>query len=161
VTLDDVDSPALVVRRQQHFDLRCRTSLDFSPSRTHEEAGLTVRANESFHYDLAIQLGESGREAVLRSRVRGVSRILARHPLGEGPIEIELSATAERYTFRAGPTDALGTLGSLPTRNLCTERIQASGQNHFTGTCIGLYATGNGRPSASPADFDWFDYRPL
>jgi xylan 1,4-beta-xylosidase len=161
VTLDDVDSPALLVRRQQHFDLCCRTSLDFSPSRSHEEAGLTVRANESFHYDLAVRLEESGREAVLRSRVRGVSRILARHPLGAGPIEIELSATAERYTFRAGATDALATLGSLPTRNLCTERIEACGQNHFTGTCIGLYATGNGRPSASPADFDWFDYRPL
>lgn len=30
----------------------------------------------------------------------------------------------------------------------------------FTGVYNGLYATGNGRPAASPAHFDWFDYSP-
>ncbi|MBT2290764.1 hypothetical protein J7E73_16815 [Paenibacillus albidus] len=29
----------------------------------------------------------------------------------------------------------------------------------FTGVVIGLYATGNGRPSGTPARFDWFEYR--
>jgi len=28
----------------------------------------------------------------------------------------------------------------------------------FTGVFFGLYATGNGRQSAAPADFDWFEY---
>ena len=28
----------------------------------------------------------------------------------------------------------------------------------FVGTYVGLYATGNGAPSATPAAFDWFDY---
>ena len=30
----------------------------------------------------------------------------------------------------------------------------------FTGVFIAMYATGNGIRSASPAHFDWFDYRP-
>jgi alpha-N-arabinofuranosidase len=28
----------------------------------------------------------------------------------------------------------------------------------FTGVYFGLYATGNGQPSAAEAHFDWFDY---
>ena len=30
----------------------------------------------------------------------------------------------------------------------------------FTGVMMGLYATGNGRDVATPADFAWFDDRP-
>jgi xylan 1,4-beta-xylosidase len=162
ITLDDVDSPALVVRRQQHFEVRCRTVLDFAPSRAHDEAGLTVRTNESFHYDVAVLgTGTSGREAVLRSRVRGTSRVVARRSLGAGPIDLDVLATADRYVFRVGVADALEELGSLSTKHLSAESVQATGRNCFTGTCIGLYATGNGRPSSAPADFDWFDYRPL
>jgi xylan 1,4-beta-xylosidase len=28
----------------------------------------------------------------------------------------------------------------------------------FVGTYIGLYASSNGQPSKTTADFDWFDY---
>ena len=31
----------------------------------------------------------------------------------------------------------------------------------FTGAVIGLYATGAGKRSTVPADFDWFEYAPL
>ena len=33
VTLDDVDSPALLARERQHFALRYRAALDFRPAR--------------------------------------------------------------------------------------------------------------------------------
>lgn len=158
VTLDDVDSPALLVRRQQHFAVLCRVALDFHPRFAHEEAGITVRGNENFHYDLAIVLGESGREAVLRRRVRGESRIVGRRCLGEGELLLELQATEKNYVFRAGVGEPVGLLGSLPTRGLSAETIGASGDMCFTGACIGMYATGNGRRSSVPADFDWFEY---
>jgi xylan 1,4-beta-xylosidase len=28
----------------------------------------------------------------------------------------------------------------------------------FTGVYFAMYATGNGKKSTTPADFDWFDY---
>ncbi len=28
----------------------------------------------------------------------------------------------------------------------------------FTGVYLGMYATGNGKASSAPADFDWFEY---
>jgi alpha-N-arabinofuranosidase len=160
VTLDDVDSPALVVRRQQHFALRCRAALDFHPRFANEEAGLTVRVDENFHYDLAFVRGESSREAILRRRIRGESRIVGRCRLGDGQLLGEVQATESGYSFCAGVGESLTHLGSLPARALSAERIGATGSMCFTGVCIGAYATGNGRPSSVPADFDWFEYAP-
>jgi alpha-N-arabinofuranosidase len=39
---------------------------------------------------------------------------------------------------------------------LSTEKIGG-----FTGVYVGLYATGYGQKSSRPADFDWFEYRPV
>jgi xylan 1,4-beta-xylosidase len=158
VTLDDVDSPALVVRSQQHFVVRCRAALEFFPQRANEEAGLTVRANENFHYDLAVRLGERGREAVLRQRVRGKSRVVHRCSIGEGPLRLEVRANQDEYSFFAGVEKRLQPLGQLPTKALSAESVGASGQSYFTGTRLGLYATGNGSRCTVPADFDWFEY---
>ena len=75
-TLSDAASPAAIVQRQRHFRLRCRTALDFVPREAGEEAGLTVRASDAFHYDLAIKRGAAGREAVLTSRIAGASTVV-------------------------------------------------------------------------------------
>jgi xylan 1,4-beta-xylosidase len=160
VSLDDVGSPALIARRQQHFDVRCRTALEFSPRRPNEEAGLTVRANESFRYDLAVRLGAAGKEAVLTSRLRGASTVVKRAPLGDGPIHLEVVATDQAYSFSAEAGGKTTAMGTLPTRGLSTEEIAKQGKNYFTGTYVGLYASGNGQRSTAPADFDWFEYSP-
>jgi xylan 1,4-beta-xylosidase len=161
VTLDDLDSPALVVRRQQHHRVRCRAALDFTPELPGEEAGLVVRANEDFHYDLVVRRGASGREAALRRRTRGKTRVVAALGLGRGRIRLELEADERRYVFRAGVGDCIEPLGSLGTRALSAESVAACGQTYFTGAYVGMFATGNGRRSTVPADFDWFEYLPL
>jgi alpha-N-arabinofuranosidase len=120
-----------------------------------------VRASEDFRYDLAVRRGPNGREAVLRRRLHGESRIVGRQPLGDGPLRLEVEATRSRYLFRAGAKANLAPMGTLPTRALSAESISASGPMCFTGVYIGLYATGHGRRSSVPADFDWFDYAPI
>ncbi|MBC8132373.1 MAG: hypothetical protein H7X95_05275, partial [Deltaproteobacteria bacterium] len=195
VTLDEVDSPALVVRRQQHFAVRCRSSVDFWPRRSNEEAGLVIRANERFHYQLSVtgaparsaragaqesrqdsrqESQQDCRQVVLRARIRGVTRVMGRVPiLGPGSVLLQVDATRHWYTFRAGVAqiaENLGAkgratrmraLGKLPTAGLSSESVWASGQNYFTGVFVGLFATGNGRRSTVPADFDWFAYVPV
>ena len=163
ITLDDVDSPALILRRQQHFNVRCRASLDFSPRRANEEAGLTVRANENFRYDLAVVRTRSRRQVLLRARTRGVTRVIARLPVADdGPLHLQVDATKRWYVFSVGT--GVGTrvkmrrMGKLSTQDLSSESVWAFGQNYFTGAFFALYATGNGRRSTVPADFDWFDY---
>jgi alpha-N-arabinofuranosidase len=158
-TLSDAGSPAAIVQRQRHFRLRCRTALDFVPREAGDEAGLTVRASDAFHYDLAIKRGAAGREAVLTSRTAGATAVVGRTPLPDGVVTLEVSADETSYAFAVGDGAARQVLGALPTRTLSAEEIGKHGKNHFTGTMLGLYATGNGRASAVPADFDWFEYQ--
>ena len=72
---------------------------------------------------------------------------------------LEVSADETSYAFAVGDGAARQVLGALPTRTLSAEEIGKHGKNHFTGTMLGLYATGNGRASTVPADFDWFEYQ--
>ncbi len=160
VTLDDVASPALVLRRQQHFRMRCRTELDFTPRKPSEEAGIVVRANERFYHALVVGWGAKRREARLVRHTRGKSKTMARTQLGDGPVRLEIRADEQRYVFRVGGGARTRTLGELPCRDLSAETIMRTGHNHFTGAYVGMYATGNGRRSSVPADFDWFEYDP-
>src|SRR5262249_46653965 len=125
VSLDDVASPALVVRRQQHFDVRCQAAVEFAPKRPNEEAGLTVRATEAFRYELAIRLGAGGRrEAILSSRIAGRTTEVKRVPLADGPVRLEVAADQHSYRFRvaAGRGEPIA-LGALPVLALSAEAI--------------------------------------
>jgi alpha-N-arabinofuranosidase len=138
-----------------------RAALDFAPREAGEEAGLTVRARESFHYDLAVRRAATGREAVLTSRIAGASSIVGRAPLLDGPVTLEISADEASYTFAVSAGNAAAQkLGSLPARTLSAEEIGSRERHHFTGVVIGLYATGHGKRATVPADFDWFEYAP-
>jgi xylan 1,4-beta-xylosidase len=159
-TLDDVGAPAFVGRRQQHFRVRCRAALEFDPRTPNEEAGMTVRANENDHYDLAIVHRQGRREARLLARTRGRTRAVAAASIPPGPVTLEVRATETRYEFRVRAGRAWVALGSLSTRALSAETVGRPGQDYFTGVFIGLYATGRGERSTSKADFDWFEYTP-
>jgi hypothetical protein len=85
---------------------------------------------------------------------------LARHTLAAGPVTLELSATADAYSFSGG-AGRLVELGRVPTRAFSAETILAcTGRHHFTGAMIGLYATGGGARATVPADVEWFEYSP-
>ena len=158
-TLDDVESQSAIVRRQQHFDVVCRTRLDFEPRSDNEEAGLVVRAREGFHYDLALRHVHGKRTIDLVSTIEGKRESVRALATGRGPLQLQVEADARSYTFSAVVGGRRRELGSLPTRPLSSEYISQRGPMHFTGAMIGLYATGHGRRSHSPADFDWFEYR--
>ncbi|HEX6765946.1 MAG TPA: hypothetical protein VF103_10725, partial [Polyangiaceae bacterium] len=160
VTLDELGSPALVARRQEHFELVARTRLEFEPQGKNEEAGLVVRAEEDFYAAISVTRGASGREARLRTRLAGKSALGASAPLEAGPIELEVNATSTTYEFFAGTGVKRASLGKLDVKELATEKIWRPGHAYFTGAMLALYATGNGERSKAPADFDWFEYVP-
>jgi alpha-N-arabinofuranosidase len=159
-SLDEVGPLAFVGRRQQDLVMSCKTRLHFSPQHPGEEAGLSVRAREDFHLDVAVRLGRAGREVVAVRRIGGVSRVLGRAPIPAGPVELSIRAEADRYQLLAGNGRARVLLGQVPARALSAETISRRGPMHFCGVVIGMYATGRGRPCTVPADFDWLEYRP-
>jgi alpha-N-arabinofuranosidase len=157
-TLDDIAPQCVVVRRQQHFEVRCRTSVEFEPCSDNEEAGMCVRAREGFHYDLALRRVHGVRRAVLAATLGGIRNECNAVDVDQGSLILEIRANAGSYTFSVIVGVRRLRLGSLATRALSSESISRFGSLHFTGAMIGLFATGHGRRSRVPADFDWFEY---
>jgi xylan 1,4-beta-xylosidase len=158
-SLSDVASPALVCRRQQHMEMTSRTLLTFEPRGPNEQAGLCVRANESFHAALLVRACERGREVTLVRTLAGRQTTLGSARLASGPVTLEVGATVDEYVFRAGAERRVEELGRVRTRAFSAETIlRRTGRHHFTGAVIGMFATGAGSPATVPADFHWFDY---
>lgn len=156
VGLDDHASPSWIGRRQQHFNCRAATKVEFEPRAETEEAGLTVYMHANYHYDLAITVRDGRRVVCMRRRVGDIT-VESCTDAAPGPLVLELEADTWTYRFRAGSNACeMNIVGTGATKFLSTE--VAGG---FTGVYIGLYATGNGSACASPADFSWFDYEEL
>jgi alpha-N-arabinofuranosidase len=67
---------------------------------------------------------------------------------------LRISSTDLYYQFwvqKNGKKDLL--VDTATTKDLSNEVIGG-----FTGTFIGMYASGNGIANSNPADFDWFDF---
>lgn len=155
VSLDDVDCPAMVARRQQHFDCNVSTLLQFEPEQN-DEAGLTVYMNERHHYEIALTNVDGVRSIILRKRVGSVWMVAEQHPYNESDVILEITANAKEYAFyyRTPKDTDFILLGHAECGLLATE--VAGG---FTGVYFGLYATGNGKKASQPAYFDWFEYQ--
>jgi alpha-N-arabinofuranosidase len=156
ISLDDQDSPAFLGRRLEHFDVRVATLVDFEPSEEGDEAGLTVLMNHRHHYEAAVAWVDGGRRLLFRRRIGSLWKVEATVACPVGPVVLGLEGTREAWKFTyACPGRLAQTLGEGETRYLSTEVGGA-----FTGTFVGLYATGRGHGCQNSARFDWFDYQP-
>lgn len=155
-SLSDVASPAFVGRRHQHFDLRAETVVDFVPHDSNEEAGLAVIQNESHRVELAISRRNNQRVVMLRRTVGTLSAEVFVAAISEDS-QVRLRLTAEKewyhFAFAQHKSEQYTPVGDVETRHLSTE--YAGG---YSGTYIGMYATGNGKAGNNYAHFDWFDY---
>ncbi len=138
-------SPAMVCRRQQHFDCRVATRLH-SVAR---EAGLTVYYQPEHHYDFHV----TPVAVVLRKTIGDVSAVVAEHPRDPSEVlELEIVADRDLYRFVVcGSGGERIELGTARTQFVSTEATVCS----FTGVMIGMYAVGG------DATFEWFDYQEL
>jgi alpha-N-arabinofuranosidase len=148
-SLETMESPALVARRQEHRDCRAALRLECRLERDGDEAGLTVFMNGGHHYDLGVVRRDGQRFAQLRRRADDLDLIAASAPIAEGPVTLSLWANPWAIGFFVAAGDAEPTrLAKASTKFLATE--VAGG---FTGCMIGAYALG-----AAVADVDWFEY---
>lgn len=154
VTLNDVASPAMLCRRQEHFNCRVATDLDFHPAAPGEEAGLTVLIDEKHHYEIAVTEVALERCVIVRRRIGDLQTIVSTQPVGPGPVRLEVLAEPELYRFRF----AIGDMEPVEVASGLTRYLSSEVAGGFTGVYFGLYATGSGRESDNRALFDWFEY---
>jgi alpha-N-arabinofuranosidase len=146
-------SPTFVGRRLQHMDFTSTTRLDFEPASENEEAGM-VLLNNGTHFDLSIKRSNGNRVLTARLQFGSVSYESDEVVLASGPVNlrIEGAGSAFRFSYAQGDNE-YREIQEVSARYLSSETIGG-----FTGTYVGLYATGHGRPSVANADYDWLEY---
>lgn len=154
ISFKEKDSPAFIGRRQTAFNLVASTKISFVPTAENEEAGLVVRGDDKNHYDLLITMFAGKRVVMFRRYLQEKDVNINYKEIPDGDIVLRISATDLEYKFWVqveGKASEL--LGTATSKDISTEKIGG-----FTGTYIGIYASGNGKSNVNPADFDWFDF---
>ncbi|MBN8525505.1 MAG: glycoside hydrolase family 43 protein [Planctomycetes bacterium] len=148
--LDDNEAQAWIGRRQQHLACRFSAQLSELSGGDGAEAGITVRACETHHDDLAVALRGGRRVLLLRRRIGLLSVVVAERDVGDGAVELGIDAEPELYRFGLRrPDGGLDELGRGETRYRSTEI--AGG---FTGVFLAMYAQGPGAQARFPhADY--------
>lgn len=139
ITLDDTDSPTFICLHQRDFKFR----LTLNVTANGGEAGVTLYHCETEHYDLALRKNDNGYEAVLRLNIGGIKHEQKIIDIAGDSVAFTVAANNYGYTFSANGT----TLGNAAAKYLSSEVCGG-----FTGTVIGLYATGNN--TAQFTDFE-------
>jgi xylan 1,4-beta-xylosidase len=154
VSLSDIDSPAFVGRRQTDFSMVASTKIKFIPTAPNEEAGLVLRGNDENHFDFFITLNDGKRAVTLRKFLKNKTQEINHVEAPKGDIILRITATELEYVFWIQEEGNVAQMvGTALTKDISTEMIGG-----FIGTYIGMYASGNGKENANPADFEWFDY---
>ena len=108
------------------------------------------------HYIFFVTNRGGQRVLVVKYNLELIQETEVEIPLAEGAVQLRITGSKLFYHFSfLQDGTAFREVAKVNTRYLGTE--VTSGYN---GVIIGLYATGNGKPCAAPADFDWFDYEP-
>jgi len=155
-TLDDLGSPTLLARRQQHLYVRMATRLEYDPTQDSERAGMTLLMTNRHHYDFCIMRKGSSRVAVVAVRLHRIRTHAAEWPLPDsGPVDLVIVSDRDTYFFECRVNDdPVAAPLALDSRYLGTEVTDG-----FNGVVVGLFAEAPDGAGAA-ADFDWFEYLP-
>lgn len=153
ITLDEIDSPTFLGRRQQHINFRATTLLDYSGLRDGSESGITVYMTGNYRYDLSVR--RVGDKSVLSlSYYLGALRHVEREiQITGNRVYIRVEGGEDLYSFSYS-TD--GKQYEKPG-NIDTRFISSETAGGFTGIYLGLFAHSK-TENSSYADFDWFEY---
>lgn len=160
-TLVDPVTPAFLGVRQQHQDVDVRATVRAALA-AGEDVGLTVRQSENDHVRVFVTGadGERERRVVAVHRQGGVETTLGELSLAGGAEErvtLTVSARGQDYSLLAGAADdEPTTVAVVDGRTL--DSVATGG---FLGLWIGVYATSNGRPTATIAHVEAFEYMPV
>ncbi len=152
-TINTRNTSTFTGRRLQDFYFTATTRVEFDPKNKNEEAGLILLNNGS-HFDILIRNNAGKRVLSVKlqfGRTIYQSKEIALKP---GPVDLRVKGEKSTFTFsyRQGNNE-FSDVETVDAKFLATETV-----GFFTGVYVGLYATGNGKPSVASADYDWFEY---
>lgn len=151
-SLDDLEAPAFLGRRQEEYKFNYETKLEFNPKGSNEEAGLAICMDNEHHMELVVTIRNGKKVVLLRKNVADIKVESGLVQVGEFE-EVALKVIGDdfEYTFLCGTENNMIEIGKTKVKHLATECANSA----FTGVFIGLYATGNGKDMNSKAYFDY------
>jgi xylan 1,4-beta-xylosidase len=158
---------SLVARRQQHFNCRAETRLDFEPEHSQQMAGLLAYYNTSNHAYLHVSHDMDSGRRVLRlivNRDAALSEPCAALTLAAGPVDLAVEFSHGHYQFQARqagqPWADFGPAldSAMLSDEFATRFVNGFARSFgFTGNFIGL-ACQDLAGTRKHADFDHFSY---
>jgi len=155
---ESTSTPAMILRRQQHYYFQAGVAMEFESENENEEAGLILTQNEGYSY-LLLKKNESNHDTLACIKVEnGHREVINKVQIPKGRIYLTIEGHKETYNFYYGlrERETIAISESVDASLLST--IVADG---YLGTMIGMYASGMGHNSNNDADFDWFRYELL
>jgi len=151
--LGEKGSPTFVGRRLTDIHFSATTELDFYPNSENEVAGITLTNNGS-HFDILVGI-ENGKRVVWVNLQFGQTIYSSKkHILNSGAVQLKIEGNGPEFKFLSSQNGKdFKEIEKADARFLSTETV-----GWFTGVYVGLYASGNGSNSKSPAVYDYFEY---
>lgn len=153
-TIDDTDSPVMLLKRMQHINFEALSSFDVSHLSDDMDAGLSLYMSTAYHYDLKVQRRNGHTELVLIYRLGHLHHIEASVIIDtKAPLKLRIIGNKNTFSFYyANGGNDYKKLGEMDTRFLSSET--AGG---FTGVMFGLFIQKKNEKDGY-IDIDYFDY---
>lgn len=158
---------SLVARRQQHFNCRIETRVDFEPDNFHQMAGLVAYYNTRNHAYLHVTRDLDSHERVVYltvNRDAAIAAVSEPLPLQPGPVDLALEFSHDHYRFyfRQGsaPWKAVGPAldTAMLSDEFATRFVNGFASSFgFTGNFVGI-ACQDLAGTRKHADFDYLSY---
>jgi xylan 1,4-beta-xylosidase len=155
--LSDIGQPSWLGLRQDRLHTMFTTQMEFRPEREGEEAGLTVFRDKDHYFKFTLIREKEGDSLQLSKRVIGqtTDHVISRVPFNQKKVILRITGSGRRYSFEYGVSaDQLKYLEKDADGGF----LGSPAAGRFTGTMIGIYATGNGVKSMNSAAFKNISY---
>ncbi len=143
VAATEKKTPAFVCRRMQHHKFECTTRMLFNPSDEKEAAGLLLFKDENHQYFLSVSQSGSKRRIALVKISEDGNTILGEQEISDWgkdkPMDLKVVSSGTHYDFYYALTD--GKWEAL-CQHIPAQYLSTANCGGFTGTTIGMYATG-------------------
>lgn len=153
-TCMELGNPSFLGKRQQHINSSVDISLEFSPQKMNEKAGLIIFQNENHFYFLSKSLGYI---QLYKSSTSSMD-LLAQVPISNHlkKIYLRIMSNENSYNFYFSKN---AKTWEIIKENVDAKFLSTLVAGGYIGCVYGLYATSNGEYSSNTASFNYLRYK--
>ncbi|PVF95824.1 hypothetical protein CPB86DRAFT_557116 [Serendipita vermifera] len=156
-TLNDRETPAAFFRKQEDLSVVFSTELDFAPTSSRHEAGVTLFLSIWYHNEIGLTLHPETnvRTIFAKTRTGANAQLTTTYaPIAAtGSVKLFIKAEPHQYSLGYSVGGANATYIATVENKWLQTFVQ--GWQNFVGTHFGIYSSANKLPMLVPADFKY------